>query len=281
MNGGHSVPGFHYQTTEVGERPTQAPEQFTVFLHGEDELVYCPIRGRIYKVNNKPEEKVRQWWLYKLVEEYGYPFDQLDVEVGVRVGSTIAKKKADIVVYTDQTKQTPRIFIEVKKPKRLDGIEQLKVYMNATGCRLGLWSNGTPPHTCLLRIEPAEGEELPEWRELRDIPNSTEQLADVDSPITRQDLVPVQDFLSIIESCENHIKAHEGVNAFSELFKLIFAKLFDERTNLRNDNSSAKFRIGVFESPDDARARITGLYDRARQRWAGGFSDWGRPYAVR
>jgi hypothetical protein len=34
-------------------------------------------------------------------------------------------KAADIVVYTDNTKETPKIIIEVKQPKRQDGIEQL------------------------------------------------------------------------------------------------------------------------------------------------------------
>ncbi|HYT42860.1 MAG TPA: type I restriction enzyme HsdR N-terminal domain-containing protein, partial [Methylomirabilota bacterium] len=217
-----------YSIETSATKPTKAPDQFTVFLVGVDEYIFCPIRKTAYKVNNKPEEKVRQWWLYRLKEVYGYPFEQMAVEVSVRVGSGEAKKKADIVVYTNLSTTIPRIFIEVKKPKRKDGVEQLQVYMNATSCRLGLWSNGEPPHVYLLRVEPKEGEEEATWRELRNIPSRTEKLEDVDTPLIRKELVPVTDFLSILKECEDYIKAHEGANPFDEIFKLIFAKLYDE-----------------------------------------------------
>ena len=226
---------MRYKEVIVDKKPEEAPEEFTVFKVLDENFIFCPIRKRTYKVNKKPEEIVRQWWLYKLKEQYGYSFNQIDVEVKVKVGSTEAKKAADIVVYKDSKRSRPRIFIEVKRPKRKDGIEQLKVYMNATGCRLGLWSNGEPPHVYLLRIEPKEGQEEVEWRELRNIPTKEENLADVDTAITRKELSPVSDFLSILRDCEDYIKAHEGSDPFDEIFKLIFAKLYDERTNLKND----------------------------------------------
>lgn len=262
---------MEYTIIEVTSKPIEAPEKFCVYLYEGEEWVFCPIRKKLYKA--KPEEKVRQWWIYRLKEVYGYSFTQIEVEVKIRVGSTEAKKRADIVVYGDDKKKTPRIFIEVKKPERKDGIEQLKVYQNATGCRLGLWSNGIPPHVYLLRIEPKEGEEEATWRELRNIPGKSEKLADVDSPITRKELEPLTDFLSIIRDCEDHIKAHEGANAFDEIFKLIIAKLYDEKSNLKNDNSSAKFRVGVFEAPEEARIRIDKLFEQATIRWKGVFQD--------
>ena len=260
-----------YTVKKVTSKPTKAPDKFTVFSWNEDEYVFCPIRKKLYKA--KPEEKVRQWWIYRLKEVYGYDFDQLDVEVKVKVGSSEAKKRADIVVYKDSKKLVPRIFIEVKKPDRKDGIDQLKVYMNATGCRLGLWSNGQPPHVYLLRIEPKEGEEEATWRELRNIPRKTEKLDDIDSPITRKELEPLSDFLSIVEDCEDHIKAHEGSDPFDKLFKLIITKLYDEKANLKNEDSSAQFRVGVFESPEEARNRIVQLFEKAKQRWSGAFED--------
>ncbi len=264
---------MEFKTIKSKDKPQEAPQEFTVFIVESDEYIFCPIRKRQYKVDNKPEEKVRQWWLYRLKEVYGYSFDQINVEVSVKVGSTEAKKKADIVVYQDNKQVKPRIFIEVKRPKRLDGIEQLKVYMNATGCRLGLWSNGDSSHVYLLRIEPKEGEEEASWRELRNIPRKLESLSDVDSPITRAELEPVKDFLSIIRDCENYIKAHEGVDAFDEIFKLIFAKLYDERSNLKNDSSPAQFRVGVLEAPEDAKQRIAKLFAKATERWSGVFRD--------
>ena len=263
---------MQYKTVNAQEKPLSAPEEFTVFNVDGDLYIYCPIRNRSYKVNNKPEEIVRQWWLYRLKTIYNYDFSQIKVEVKVIVGSTEAKKKADIVVYTDSKCITPRVFIEVKKPNRNDGLEQLKVYLNATGCRIGLWSNGAPPHVYLLRIEPTEGEEEATWRELRNIPAKKETLTDVDTPITRAELEPVEDFLAIMRECENFIKAHEGPNPFDEIFKLIFCKLYDEKSNLKNDSSSAQFRVGVLESPEEAAKRIKELFKRAKSRWEGVFS---------
>jgi len=261
----------NYEIISSDSKPKSAPEAFGVFDVDGDRYVFCPIRGRAYSVNNKPEEIVRQWWIYKLRDQYGYDFDQIDVEVSVTVGSTEGKKNADIVVYSDKKKMTARIFIEVKKPQRYDGVEQLKVYMNATGCRLGMWSNGHPPHVNLLRIEPTGNEEEATWRELRNIPAQTESLHDVDNPLTRSDLSPLHDFLGILRDCENHIKAHEGVSPFDEIFKLIFAKLYDERRNLKNDQSPARFYVGALESASDARARIDKLFNDARDQWAGVF----------
>ena len=262
---------MEFQCLKIEKKPTSAPNSFTVFEVGDDRYIFCPIRKRSYKVNNKPEEVVRQWWIYRLREIYKYDFSEMGVEVSVRVGSAEAKKKADIVIYHDNKRTKPRIFVEVKKPNRKDGLDQLKVYMNATGCRLGLWSNGNPPHIYLLRIEPQGSEEGATWRELRNIPQKKESLDVVDTPITRSDLEPVSDFLSILRECEDHIKAHEGTSVFEEVFKLIFAKLYDERRNLKNDQSAASFRVGVFEGPEEARTRISKLFNDAKDQWHGVF----------
>jgi type I restriction enzyme M protein len=261
-----------FQTLSQSDKPRGAADRFTVYLVGGDEYVFCPVRKKAYKVNDKPEEKVRQWWLYRLNEVYGYSFDQMAVEVPVFVGSTEAKKKADIVVYQDTKRKQPRVFVEVKQQKRNGGLEQLKVYMNATGCRVGVWSNGNPPHVYLLRIEPTANQDEPSWRELRNLPAKNQNLADVDTPVLRRDLVPVQDFLSVLRECEDYISAHEGKKPFDELFKVIFAKLFDERANLKNEDSPAHFRVGALEAPDEARQRIVRLFQRAKERWAGVFA---------
>lgn len=67
--------------------------------------------------------------------------------------------------------------------------------------------------------------------------------------------------------------AHEGVSFFEEIFKLIFAKLFDERRNLKNENSPAQFRVGVFEAPEDAKSRIAKLFADAKDQWKGVFEE--------
>ena len=64
-----------YKTVSVNERPTKAPDQFCVFDYEGENYIFCPIRKRLYRA--KPEEIVRQWWIYRLKEVYGYSFPKL------------------------------------------------------------------------------------------------------------------------------------------------------------------------------------------------------------
>lgn len=93
------------------------------------------------KQKGKPEEIIRQLWLYKLNTQYKYPFDRIDIEKDIRFGREIHAKAADIVVYK-KDKITPYIIFEIKNPTEKKGIDQLKTYLNAEGCEIGAWSNG-------------------------------------------------------------------------------------------------------------------------------------------
>jgi type I restriction enzyme M protein len=89
----------------------------------------------------KPEEIVRQLYLGKLINQYGYPKHRIAVEKPVYFGSTVHEKAADIVIWDKDAPNTPYIIVECKKPKRKDGLEQLKSYCNAglTYWRMDEW----------------------------------------------------------------------------------------------------------------------------------------------
>ena len=114
------------------------------FSSGKEEV-------QVYMAGGKsaPEEIVRQLWVYKLIHQYGYHPNEIDLEKSVQFGTEVGTKAADIIVYTDDTKETPKIIVECKKPKRKDGIEQLKSYMNAKGRR---WQSGPTAATALSFI---------------------------------------------------------------------------------------------------------------------------------
>ena len=88
-----------------------------------------------------PEEIVRQLYVKKLIDDYGYPPNRIQVEKPVFFGSGMGKKRADIVVMHADDPEAAYIIVEVKKPKRQDGIEQLKSYCNAEGSPIGVWTN--------------------------------------------------------------------------------------------------------------------------------------------
>ncbi|MBY0311763.1 MAG: type I restriction enzyme HsdR N-terminal domain-containing protein, partial [Phycisphaerales bacterium] len=125
-------------------------KSFVPFSTGNTEVQVYVDGGK-----SAPEEIVRQLWVYKLIHHYGYKADEIDLEKGVQFGTEIGTKAADIIVYTDSTKETPKVIVECKKPKRKDGIEQLKSYMNAKGAPVAIWSNGSDS-IILYRPYPAQ-----------------------------------------------------------------------------------------------------------------------------
>ncbi len=183
------------------------------------------------------------------------------------MGSAVHKKPADVVVYTDEKRTTPWIIVELKKPKRKEGVDQLKSYMNATGAPLGWWTNGSDDRF-LWRTDPNDFS-----MRLTRIPASGESLDDIDDPLTKERLKPVSDLLDLLSVCEEEILSHQSVNTFDELFKVIYAKLYDERMNLARPDDVCEFRVGLSEDPADVARRVKGLYDKARRKWKGVFKE--------
>ncbi len=63
----------------------------------------------------KPEEIVRQLWIYRLLNEYNYPKERIDVERVVYFGSR-ESGLADVVVLQEDLSH-PYIIFEVKRPQ--------------------------------------------------------------------------------------------------------------------------------------------------------------------
>lgn len=221
----------------------------------------------------KPEEIVRQLYVRKLVHEYNYPIDRIAIEKGVYFGSAMHKKRADVVVFEQDAPDTPYIIVEVKKPKRKDGLEQLKSYCNAEGSPIGIWTNGSEI-LYLHREEPNLFKNLP------DIPRADQKLSDLLSErwdidrLTNENRL-VRERLSlrdIILDMEDLVLANAGVDAFEEVFKLIYCKLYDEWNSSRpgKKNKYLDFRI-YGSTARELEERISILFEKAKKQWPGVF----------
>lgn len=225
-------------------------EQNALDLWKRGEKLYLHCRLRQKKVLAKPEEVVRQLTLKRLLD-MGYLPGQMSLEVAVKMGSTVHSKAADIVIYREETlRLTPYIIIELKRPKRKDGIDQLESYMNATGVPFGWWLNGKD---ALVRYR----EEPNIFSSIDRLPNAGETIDDVRAPRRKQDLEPLVDLRGLVELLEERVLANAGVSAFDEIFKLIFAKLFDE--HIHGDDEALLFRRGS-ETPQELYNRIQKLF---------------------
>src|SRR3989344_5981570 len=156
---------------------------------GQKRFVYDEKKG-----NGKPEEIVRQLWLHKLNQHYGYPLDRIETEKHIHFGKEIHAKAAAVVV-SKKDKITPYILLEVK------------------------------------------------------------------SPTERKD---------IIESMEELVLANAGVDVFTEVFKLIYAKLYDEQEAKVNRKDNEVF-FRKYRDPSKTYSVINDLFKKAIKRWPGTF----------
>lgn len=232
--------------------------------------VTCVIREKDYRAY--PEEVVRQLYIKKLMDHYGYPKERIQVERAVHFGSVVRKKRADIVVMHSEDPEAAYILVEVKKPNREDGIEQLKSYCNAEGSPIAVWTNGGET-VVMHRVEPNL------YRALTDLPKIHQKLDDITAErLTLEDLKEIDKLRTermslkdVVLDLENLVLANAGVDAFEEVFKLIYAKLYDEWSAARPGTNYLQFRVLDDQDQDAFYRRINGLFDQAKEQWPGVF----------
>jgi len=193
------------------------------------------------------------------------------VEKGVYFGSGMDKKRADIVISHADDPEAAYIIIEVKKPKRTEGMEQLRSYCNAEGSPIGVWTNGGEI-VVMHRVEPNL------YRGLTDIPNANQTIHDITAEQVTLAQLSARDKLvterlslkDLILDLENLVLANAGVDAFEEVFKLIYAKLYDEWRAARPGGKYPQFRV-LDEDEQSLYNRINGLFKAAKEQWRGVF----------
>ena len=229
--------------------------------------IKCQIKDRD-KVA-KPEEIVRQLWIYRLLNEYNYPKERIDVERVVYFGSRDFGL-ADVVILHEDLRH-PYIIFEVKRPQRTAGLEQLKSYCNAEGAPIGVWSNGNEMIR-LHREEPNIFVEIPR------IPKHGETLRDILTERWTLKWLEEHDELKqgkttlkkILLDLEELVLGNAGVDPFEEIFKLIYAKLYDEWRGINDSLYQLEFFVGD-RSPEEVKRAISNLLEGAKREWQGVF----------
>jgi type I restriction enzyme M protein len=233
--------------------------------------VRCQVRNK--NVLATPEEIIRQLWIYRLVHHYDYDIKRLAVEYPITFGRDNSKR-ADIVVFDADRPTVPYLMLEIKQITSRGGKEQLKSYTHATGAPLALWSNGAQS-VVWHRKNPNYFIEIP------DLPTAAQTIEDIaGQPWTIETLVEkekerdaeglhARSLRQLIEDMEDEVLANAGVDVFEEVFKLIFAKLYDELAcysgryrflRFRNTNTAAQLKVS-----------IQALFDEAKIQWSGVF----------
>lgn len=198
--------------------------------------IYSFIREKYLEAT--PEEKVRQEFVCKLVNEYKYSIEQMNEEVLLTKSSRwTGKAKADIVVWkTKEEKLTNKIaflVIELKASYINLKVEDCYQWYNyATWSRAKLFavSNGKE-----LQVYKTVEEELPlSLQPVNDIPHASEILNEnkLEEFLSKTKEFTWDEFSKVLQKCHNIIRNNDKLSpesAFDEISKILFIKIMYER----------------------------------------------------
>ena len=204
----------------------------------KDNKIYAPLKDKWLVV--KPEEEVRQRYICRVVDSYGYDLSQMDQEIKVnntRRGTGSAR--ADIVIWRTKEdrleKKYPIVVVECKAETvtiREEDYYQGYNYASITHAKFFVTTN--IKETRVFRV--VEGE----------IPNRLEEIADIPTAEIATDEKKVKELLNqtkaftrdefsrLLYKCHNIIRNNDKLSpeaAFDEISKILFIKIRYERDN--------------------------------------------------
>lgn len=219
---------------------------------------------KILKTIDQPEEKIRYWWVQKLIHEYNYDSRQINIEVpaGIEVDPK-RPVRADIVVYRDFERTEAIIEGEVEPQGQREDIAKAEGYARNLGAEYYFWSD--KDNTKFFRTSPYPRKSTP----IGNIPYWMEKKP-VLSKLPKTHILPPfrseQELKAVMAACHDLIWAkqgHDPAKAFDELGKLLFLKLYDERET----PNYYEFVVIGDEKPRDTAKRIRELFDKAKQSY--------------
>lgn len=206
--------------------------------YNKEGKIYSHIRKK-YLVAT-PEEKVRQEFTCRLVNEYKYKLEQLGEELSTKEGKRSAR--ADIVIWKSiedkQNNNTPLIVVECKADY---------IYINEKDYAQG------ESYARILNAKffiTHNSYETRFWRILKDkVPGYRQEISNIPSngadektieQLYKDLLVFKEDeFANMLHKCHNIIRNIEKLDpaaAFDEIAKILFMKVYVERMLLKGQN---------------------------------------------
>lgn len=230
-----------------------------------------------YKIQNKrlrfndSEEKVRVRAYLSLVIDYGYSPEQIDIEVTVE--HRVPTIFADIVAYADKSLKKPLIVVECKREEASQGeldqaVEQAFGYANSMDADF-VWMTSGIRNDYFRRDRSAPKER--HANRLADLPRPGKEVSRakyVKGGVGGFELKVVEE----IELTRIFRQAHDALwaggkrnpsEAFDELDKLIFCKIWDERMP-RKKGDPYEFQVFSDDKGDALKRRIQQLYENGR-----------------
>ncbi len=223
------------------------------------------------EVNATPEEIAStQVYAKILVEDYGYPKNMLQTRPQYRVKSSPSDPNSypvDIAVFEEKNgKRQLKIIVENKRPTRIDGRNQLEIYLKFCEAKIGVWYNGRES----LYIKKIEKSGNISFEEIPAIPKYGEKLEEI-GLYRRKDLKKTHNLKDIFSEIRGYIVGNSiGVNRdesiAKEMINLILCKIYDERFTAKD--KMVQFRVSNGDSNEEVEERISKLFLKVKAKYS-------------
>ena len=205
-------------------------------LQEKNGKIFCPLK-RAWHIA-KPEERIRQQWICKLVNQYGYSLDQMAQELKVNNSKRgQGKARADIVVWKSKQdkddKKAAFIVVECKAENVKIHVEDYYQGFNyASWAHADFFVTTNEKETHFFNVDPTylpqkldEVVAIPTVHDVNDA-KKIKQLKNQTKTFTREE------FTKTLQACHNIIRNNDKLSpeaAFDEISKLLFMKIRYER----------------------------------------------------
>lgn len=212
--------------------------------------IYSPLRDKWLVLT--PEEQVRQSYICRLVNVYGYTLEQMDEELKVNNSHRgQGKARADIVIWKskEDKKKNKAAFVVVECKAETVKIRQEDYYQ---GANYAAWSGASffvttnEKETKFFRVDK---DSMPkDLDEIIDIPNASiiNDQKKVDKLLSKTKAFSRDEFAKLLQKCHNIIRNNDKLSpeaAFDEISKILFMKIRYER----NPDEEVLFSLEKFQ----------------------------------
>ena len=204
----------------------------------KDNLIYEPLRRRYVAMT--PEEKVRQEYICRLVNHYGYDLAQMDQELQVNNSHRgQGKARADIVVWKSvsakSNEDAATIVVECKAEHiTIREEDYFQGYNYAAWAGADFFVTTNLKETRVFKVNKSK---LPKrLEEIVDIPKAEElsNTKKINELLSQTKIFTRDEFSKLLFKCHNIIRNNDKLSpeaAFDEISKVLFIKIRYERDN--------------------------------------------------
>ncbi|MBI5558088.1 MAG: N-6 DNA methylase [Deltaproteobacteria bacterium] len=242
------------------------------------EIKKDPKKGKIWShargkwLVETPEETVRQEYLLVLVNEYGFALGQIAEEMDL-TGRGSASARADFVLWrTVQDKSAdnaPFIIVECKsdnvtiKPHDYDQGEN---YARICGAPFFVTHNSRETRYWRVKKDKVPGY----TEEIENIPHGDASDKDIAELLSKLRAFKEKEFADLLHKCHNIIRNREKKDpaaAFDEIAKVLFIKVYVERSLLTRRNRTNLFTVEVLKG-QIAENPLDNLFQETKRAYA-------------